>query len=42
MARLALDHLLEEAHTGMGDACEEIKTNLVGDVRPMAVKTTSS
>ena len=41
-ARLALPHLLEEAHTGMGDAREEIKPNLVGDVQPVAVKTTSS
>ena len=38
MARLALHHLLDEAHTGMGDACEEIKPYLVGDVRPVAVK----
>ena len=36
-ARLAIHHLLDEAHTGMGDACEEIKPNLVGDVRPVAV-----
>ena len=41
-ARLALQHLLDEAHTGMGDAREELKPNLVGDVRPVAVKTTSS
>ena len=41
-ARLALHHLLEEAHTGMGDARKEINPNLVGDVRPMAVKMTSS
>ena len=41
-ARLALHHLLDEAHTGMGDAREELKPNLVGDVRPVAVKTTSS
>ena len=38
MARLALHHLLDEAHTGMGDAREEIKPNLVGDVQPVAVK----
>ena len=38
MARLALHHLLDEAHTGMGDAREEIKPNLVGDVCPVAVK----
>ena len=38
MARLALPHLLDKAHTGMGDACEELKPNLVGDVRPVAVK----
>ena len=37
-ARLALHHLLDEAHTGMADAREEIKPNLVGDVRPVAVK----
>ena len=42
MAKLVLHHLLEEAHTGMGDAREEIKPYLVGDVRPMAVKMTSS
>ena len=41
-ARLALHHLLDEAHTGMGDAREEIKPNLVGDVRPVAVKMTLS
>ena len=38
MARLALHHLLDEAHIGMGVAREEIKPNLVGDVRPVAVK----
>lgn len=37
-ARLALHHLLDETHMGMGDAREEIKPNLVGDVRPVAVK----
>ena len=42
MARLALHHLLDETHTGMGDAREELKPNLVGDVRPVAVKTTLS
>ena len=36
--RLALYHLLDETHTGMGDAREEIKPNLVGNVRPVAVK----
>ena len=36
--RLALHHLLDEAHTGMGDAREELKPNLVGDVRPVAAK----
>ena len=41
-ARPALHHLLDETHTGMGDAREELKPNLVGDVRPVAVKTTSS
>jgi len=41
-ARPALHHLLDETHTGMGDAREEINPNLVGDVRPVAVKTTSS
>jgi len=41
-ARLALHHLLDEARTGMGDAREELKPNLGGDVRPVAVKTTSS
>ena len=41
-ARLALHHLLEEAHMGMGDAREEIKPNLVGDVWLVAVKMTSS
>ena len=40
MARLALHHLLDEMHTGMGDAREEIKPNLVGDVRPVGVKMT--
>ena len=40
-ARLALPHLPKEAHTGMGDAREEIKPNLVGDVRLVAVKMTS-
>ena len=39
MVRLALHHLLDEAHTGMGDAREELNPNLVGDVRPVAVKT---
>ena len=42
MARPALHYLLDETHTGMGDAREELKPNLVGDVRPVAVKTTSS
>ena len=42
MARLALPHLLEDAHTGMGDAREEIKPNLVGDVRLVSVKMTLS
>ena len=37
-ARLALHHLLDETHTGMGDAREEIKPNVVGDMRPVAVK----
>ena len=37
-ARLALHHLLDKTHMGMGDAREEIKPNLVGDVRPVAVK----
>ena len=37
-ARLALHHLLDEAHTGMGDAREEIKPILVGDMWPVAVK----
>ena len=40
--RLALPHLQEEAHTGMGDTHEEIKPNIVGDVRLVAVKMTSS
>ena len=40
-ARLALHHLLKEAHTGIGDAREEIKLDLAGDVRPVAVKMTS-
>ena len=40
MVRLALHLLLKEAHTGIGDAREEIKPNLVGDVWPMAVTTT--
>ena len=40
--RLALPHLQEEAHTDMGDAREEIKPNLVSDVRLVAVKMTSS
>ena len=40
--RLALYHLLDEAHTGMGDAREELKPNLVGDVRHVEVKMTSS
>ena len=37
-ARLALHHLLDKTHMGMGDAREEIKPNLVGDVRPVAVR----
>ena len=36
------NHLLDKAHMGMGDAREELKPNLVGNVRPVAVKTTSS
>ena len=42
MARPALHYLLDETHTGMGDAREELKPNLVGDVRPVAVRMTSS
>ena len=41
MARLTLHHLLDKARTGMGDTREDIKPNLVDDVRPVAVKTTS-
>ena len=41
-ARLALHHLLEEGHTGIGDAREEIKLDLADDVRPVAVKMTLS
>ena len=41
MARLTPHHLLDEAHTAMGDAHEEIKPNIVGDVRLVAVKMTS-
>ena len=41
-ARLALPHLQEEVHMGMGDAREEINPNLVGDVRLVVVKMTSS
>ena len=41
-ASLALHHLLDEAHTGMGDTHGEIEPNLVGDVRPVAARMTSS
>ena len=41
-ARLTLHHLLDEVHAGMGDAREDIKLDLVGDVRPVAVKMTLS
>ena len=41
-ARLALHHLLDETHMGMGDARKKIKPNLVGDVQLVAVKMTSS
>ena len=37
-SKLALHLLLKEAHTGIGDAREEFKPKLVGDVRPVAVK----
>ena len=33
-----LHHLLDEVHAGMGDAREDIKLDLVGDVRPVVVK----